>query len=114
MVTEGPKDFFDRLFDFSTQMTAVSLAIVAVLLVVTYEFQHSGGLTGVIEWSRFTHDGIGAAIFFSLSSFFGLVQKIPLLHDRARKTVSYCMAAAFFIGWALLLFLLIVLLNATY
>jgi hypothetical protein len=114
MAMKSVKDFLDKLLDFSTQMAAASIAIVGLLLVITYEFQHAGEFTESLTWLRFAHLGIAAAIFFALSSFIGLIQRAPFLPKTLRKPTSIVVSLIFIIGWILLLYLLLILFVETY
>ena len=114
MANKSYKEFLERLFGFSTQMSAASLAIVGLLLVITYEFQHVSEFTESLIWSRFAHLGIAAAIFFLISSFMGLIQRAPFLPLKLRKLVSWIMFVVFSVGWILLIYLLLVLFIETY
>jgi len=105
-VTGKKKDFTDRLFDFSTQMAAASLAVVGLLLVITYEFQHSGALETASKWLSYTHFEIFAVIAFSSCSFLGLIHKTPFLPEKYEKHVTYIMVIAFSIAWIILLIVL--------
>jgi hypothetical protein len=100
------KDFNDRVFDFSTQMTAASLAIVGLLLVVTYEFQHANALAEANIWLSYVHLTIFATGAFSLSSFLGLIYKTSFLPEKYKKHVSGIMTIAFLIAWVILFIVL--------
>ena len=107
------KDFLDKLFDFSIRMAAASIAIVGLLLVVTYEFRHAREFTESFRWLRIAHDGIAAAIFFCISSFIGLIQRAPFLPKKWRKPASYIMVLMLMIGWVFLLYVLYILFIET-
>ena len=87
-------------------MSAASLAIVGLLLVVTYEFQHANEFTESFKWMRFAHDGIAATISFSISSILGIIQKAPFLTEKWKKLAGYAMTIALIIGLVILFFLL--------
>lgn len=90
-------------------MAAASLAVVGLLLVVTYEFQHANEFTESLKWMRFAHDGILAAISFSICFIMGIIQKVPYLTEKWKKLVGWAMTIALVIGLVILLFLLVIL-----
>lgn len=95
-------------------MAAASIAIVGLLLVVTYEFLNSGSYSDSSKWMHYTHLGIFAAIFFSVSAFFGLVHKVPSLKENYQKYLYFGMILTFLIGWVFLFYVLCVLFTETY
>ncbi len=112
-MTTKHKKFQDRLFNFSTQMAVASIAIVGLLLVVTYQFLNLGQYTESSNWLYITHIGIYSIIFFSLSAFLGLIHSIPVLKEKYLKYFYYGMIITFVIGWLFLFYVLGILLIQT-
>ena len=113
MGNDTSKDFLDKLFDFSIRMAGASIAVVGLLLVVTYEFHHAREFTESFKWLRIAHNGIVAAIFFCISSFIGLIQRAPFLPKKWRKPASHIMTLMLVIGWVFLLYVLYILFIET-
>lgn len=98
-------EFWARAFTFAIRMAAASLTVVSLMFVVTYQFKDVNQLTESFKWMRFSHDGIVAVIFFSLSSIMGLIQKAPFLNEKCRKLAGYAMLLTLSIGLGIILFL---------
>jgi hypothetical protein len=113
MTNDAENAFWDRLFQFSIRMAAASIAIVGLLLVVTYEFRHAEELTEAYRWLRTTHLGIAAAFSFFITSSIGVVARIPYL-KRLKKVLSCIMIITLAIGWLLMFYLLFILFVETY
>lgn len=113
MENDEEKNFWDKMFQFSIRMAAASIAIVGLLLVVTYEFRHAEEFTESYRWLRTAHLGIAAAISFFATSSIGVAARAPCL-KRLRKPLSYSMVIALAIGWLLMLYVLVILFVETY
>ena len=109
MTNKNENTFFNKLFQFSIRMSGASIAIVGLLLVVTYEFQHAGEFTESFKWLRIAHTGTGSAIFFSITSLIGLIIKAPFIPIKFQKIISYIFAFTFLIGESLLIYILYIL-----
>lgn len=102
------------MFTFSTQMAAASIAIVGLLLVVTYQFLNSGHPLDSSNWLHITHIGMFSAISFSLSAFLGLIHEVPSLKEHYKKFFYYGMILTFSIGWIILFYIFSILFIQTY
>jgi len=104
---------WDRMFTFTIRMSAASLAIVGLLFVVAYEFHRANEFTEAFKWMNFAHIGILATIFFSISSIFGIIQKVPLLTEKWMKWAGWAMALLMISGLVVLFYLLVILFENT-
>jgi hypothetical protein len=97
------EDISDKLFHFSTTMAGASIAVVGLLLIVTYEFQHAGEAATAFNWMHITHIGIASALSFCTSSIIGLFQKLPKKHTRLIFSIMVLALAigCFFLFWVL-------------
>jgi hypothetical protein len=107
------KEFLSGFSDFSSQMAAASLTIVALVFVIVFEFEHSNNAFSY-QWLRLAHSGILAVIFFSIAAFMGVIVKSPFVSDKLKNTISWLMFILFSIGWLLLFYLLIMLYFQTF
>lgn len=110
---DNAQKMFEKMFNFSVEMTGASIAIVGLLLLITYEFEHASNFTEALKWLRIAHIGVGATISFFICSMLGIFFETTISQRKYMNFVSYSMLFSFALGVGLLIYDLLIIFLET-
>lgn len=101
-------NFIHHMREFSSQFVGTSLAIVAIFIIIIYEFNRNNLMTETFNWIYYMHLGISSSLLFFLTSSIQLFKKIKFFnaYHKLFDTISICL---FVMGWFILFSVLVIL-----
>lgn len=96
MNEKARKNSIERITNIAGMMAGASIALMGIILLITYEFYHANDLARAEEWIRIAHISVVSTCAFAASTIFGLMYPMT---GKLKKILVLFIVIAFAIGW---------------